>query len=608
MRTARLSLRQTAAIVLFGCSLLWAGQLPARPAESSVEQLWHEAAAAQQAQQYGRAAALYRKILTLEPDLLEAEVNLGLMYQLSGDLHAALACFQRALAKDATLFAPNLMAGLDQLKLDNPEAARPLLERAVTENPRSAEALTGLANSDLQLHRYAEAEARFHEATELNDGRNADAWYGLGATYFSIEKQAEGALGRMNTPFRDVLLGESYQEQGKQAKAIESFKAAIAAAPAVPCVRSLLGFAYLRAGQTDEAEQTFALDWNRESESGCLLGKLGLAAVLARRGNPDEALRTLEKTAEIDHAFVQRNGGLIANDFAHCGASESMRAVIDSTRDEPPAQPERAESYWASGQYARCGTALAGVASPLSAGQLRIQARCAGQLRQDSNVLRATDALLAVNAQDPEGLYWRAQAAGRMGLDALDRATALNPQSASLHILTGDMLRSKGDLAQAEEEHRKAIALQPSFVAAHLGLARDLNADSNSAAAEEELQAVLSSNPDDAEANYLLGELLLNRDDPTHALPLLLKATHAAAEEQPYVHADLSKIYEVQGNKERAIAELKQALPSDQDGSLNYRLGRLYLSVGQRALATEAFRASEKMHQQTNAAALFEKE
>lgn len=605
MRTARQLLRQAAVLVVLGCSLLWAGRLPAQSAEGGVEQLWHQAAAAQQAQQYSRAAALYRKILALEPDLLEAEVNLGLMDQLSGDLHAALACFQHALAKDATLFAPNLMAGLDYLKLDDPQAALPLLERAVAANPRSAEALTGLANSELQLHRYAEAEARFQEATELNNGRNADAWYGLGATYFSMEKQAEGELGRVTTPFRDALLGQSYQEQGKAAKAIESFKAASTAAPAVPCVRSQLGFAYLREGQTDEAERTFALDWN--GKSGCLLGKLGLAAVLAKRGNADEALQTLENAAEIDAAFVRRNVDQIAISFADSGADERMRAVAERSSDTPPAQAELAESYWAAGQYSRCSAALAGATAGLSAAQLQLEARCAALLGQDELVLRATSALLALDGADAEALYWRAQAAGHSGLEALRHAIALNPESASLHVLSGDMLRAKGDVAQAEEEHRKAIALQPSFVAAHLGLARDLNADSNSAGAEEELRAVLLANPDDAEANYLLGELLLDRDDAAGALPLLLRAVHVAQEEQPFVHADLSKIYEAQGDKTRAIAELKQALPADRDGSFYYRLGRLYLSAGERTLADEALRASEKLHQQTNAAALFEK-
>ena len=64
--------------------MTWAGMPPAQSTEASIEQLWHEASAAQQAQQFNRAATVYRKILLLQPGLMEAEVNLGLMYQLTG--------------------------------------------------------------------------------------------------------------------------------------------------------------------------------------------------------------------------------------------------------------------------------------------------------------------------------------------------------------------------------------------------------------------------------------------------------------------------------------------------------------------------------------------
>src|SRR5579862_2088171 len=116
-------------LLLMGCLLLWAGKLPAQSTAASIDQLWRDASAAQKAGQYSQAAALYKKILQLKPDLTEAEVNLGLMEQLTGDLRAAIRSFDRALAKDKTLSAPNLLAGLDYLKLDGPGLALPYLSR-----------------------------------------------------------------------------------------------------------------------------------------------------------------------------------------------------------------------------------------------------------------------------------------------------------------------------------------------------------------------------------------------------------------------------------------------------------------------------------------------
>ena len=202
MQTARLLFRHTLTIALIGCSMIWAGTSPAQSTEVGIEQLWREASAAQQAKQFSRAATLYRKVLQLQPDLTEAEVNLGLMYQLTNDLHSAISCFEHVLIKEPTLYAPNLLTGLDYLKLDSPGDALPYLKRALASNPHSTEALVGLANSYLQLHRYSEAAEQFKQATEMQDGKNADAWYGLGATYLSIEKEAEEGLRQPASPFR----------------------------------------------------------------------------------------------------------------------------------------------------------------------------------------------------------------------------------------------------------------------------------------------------------------------------------------------------------------------------------------------------------------------
>lgn len=131
----------------------------------------------------------------------------------------------------------------------------------------------------------------------------------------------------------------------------------------------------------------------------------------------------------------------------------------------------------------------------------------------------------------------------------------------------GDMLRAKGENTSAAAEYRKATAVAPGFLAAHLGLARAFYSDHRAEEAEQEVRLVLAANPEDAEANYLMGEILVNGPAPAEALAYLQKALHVSPEERPYVHADLSKAYEEQGNRSLAIAELKQAVAIDGDGS-----------------------------------------
>jgi protein O-GlcNAc transferase len=169
------------------------------------------------------------------------------------------------------------------------------------------------------------------------------------------------------------------------------------------------------------------------------------------------------------------------------------------------------------------------------------------------------------------------------------------------------MLRAKGDLSEAASEYKKAIEIKPDFIAAHLGLARDLYSDQKPVETEREVQYVLISSPNDAEANYLMGEVLLGRRALAQALPFLLKGLHALPEEIPYVHADLSTVYEDGGNLEQAITEIKQAVPVDVDGSYYYRLGRLYMKSGNRAAAADALNQAAQLRRTSDAASLFQK-
>jgi tetratricopeptide (TPR) repeat protein len=594
---------RTAVLAVCLLSSIRAEQAPA--SMGSIEQMWAEATAAQQSQQYDRAADLYRKILAIQPNFTEAEVNLGIMLHLAGKPQEAVACFDQVLSKHPDLLGPNLIAGLDDLKLDNPQAALPHLQRAVRLSPENIEARVGLANSYLQLKQYAEALDQFTRATKLNTG-NAEAWYGMGATYLSIEKETESDLHRSASPFRTVLLGESYLQQGQLDKGIGMLSSVVTKSQTVPCARSILGFAYLQQARFADAEQQFDLDWNTRSGEGCLLGKLGIASLDEKKGDTQDALREVSEAAAIDPAFVATNASLYLSSLT-AGGEDSKVAEIPAKQQPEPQVSDDPESDAKKGHYSACVSKLAQKREQLDAPHLRLLCFCSYSTGQDEVVMAASSEILKQLPSDSEALYWRVQSTERLGLAAITRASVLSPDSVSLHALMGDLLQAKGDLTAAATEYRKAIAIKPSFLAAHLGLARTLNSDHKTDEAEQEVRSVLDLSPDDAEANYLMGEILVNRSALANALPFLLKALHAAPEELPYVHADLGKVYEDQGETAKAIAEMKQAVSVDEDGSFYYRLGRLYLKAGDRKSADEAFAMTTKLRNATDAASKFVK-
>jgi hypothetical protein len=64
----------------------------------------------------------------------------------------------------------------------------------------------------------------------------------------------------------------------------------------------------------------------------------------------------------------------------------------------------------------------------------------------------------------------------------------------------------------------------------------------------------------------------------------------------PRIHALLGQVYASRGDTHSAIDEYKLGLPSDDDGSVHYQLGRLYQKTGEATLAAQAFADSKALN------------
>lgn len=589
--------------VLVGLFILRAIAETNSTAQERVEQLWNAALQAQQAQRFDDAINLYTKILTLKPGMIEAELNLGLMYQVKGDLSHALPLFQQVLKASPHLYPPNLLAGLDYLKQGMPDRALPLLDKAVTLNPRDAKAQAGFANSNLQLQRYAVAQQHFQTAVEL-DPKNSDGWYGLGVTYLSIEKQVDSDFRHTRNPYRTLLVAQSELQQGRFPHAADLFQSVLQQHSEIGCTHSLLGLSYLGDGKTDMADHEFRQDWDDNTHQGCLLAKVGLGAEAARRGQTSLAIQNVREASEIDARAVRASFHWVSSYFSEAKLDHPIRqmeAAAEPPKDTLAGPPE---SLFNSGRYTSCTASL--LTAPLKTlqlDQLGLLSRCSSYAAQDKTVLDATAAILAQRPEDAEATYWRILSLERLGLVSLANAAELKPDSVSLHMIFGNTLRSQGNFADAADEYRKAIAVQHSFIPAHLGLAQDLYWDDKRDEAETEVRIVLQANPADPEANYLLGRILLTHD-PDAALEHLTIGLQISSERKPEVHAALSKAYELKGNLGQAIAELDQSLVGDEDGSYHYRLARLLEKTGDRQAAAQALQQSRRIRAQSDAATL----
>ena len=178
--------------------------------------------------------------------------------------------------------------------------------------------------------------------------------------------------------------------------------------------------------------------------------------------------------------------------------------------------------------------------------------------------------------------YWLARSSGELAGEAFARLEAL-PPSAPLHEWRAGLLRDEGRFAESTEEWRQAMALAPA-AAARLRpeLAVTLRLNQDLAGAQAALEEALRDQSDVATTCYLLGDVLLARQQPEAAIPHLEKAVRLDPR-LAHAHGALGRAYALVGRSADAVPHLEQALPVDEDGSLRLQLARAYRAAGRSA-------------------------
>ena len=589
-------------------------------------------ASAQQAQAGGdfqSAAEYYRQAVTLRPAVAELRTNLGLMYYQIGKHDQAAEAFRQALRLKPGLFVPNLFLGLAYVKLKRFTEAIPYLKEA---------ALT--KSTDLQVHfalgqAYAGngktrlASAAYSRATQLDPG-NADAWYHLGVSYLEqVEANARILLTRQkDSAYAQLLMAETFAEQRAFIQAEDAYKKVVAFSKVPAGAQAGYGFVLLNRHDASGAERQLRAEI--ALNPGSLIAKLGEARLHLEQGTTLQAATEIREIAKTDAGFLRANASLFNGGLPRAKRAELQRALDegqvsgdvtqesaalfrDSATGASPVPTPDADSgplrgaslpgrdpikLYARGNYAECDDALASRLQQLPAKDLQILASCAYLTGEYSDALKAAAKLASNAVTEAEGLYWETKSAQKLATQALARASAADPGSPKLHVLLGDIYRQQKAFPDAEQEYRKALAVRPEDSGALFGLSLALLADGQNDEALAVAQASLEKNPDDPELNAVMGEILCVRNDFSGAEPYLKKSLKTKPEFVSHVHALLGNVYAKTNRTRQAIAELKLGLVSDKDGSLHYQIARLYLKVGDRDSAKQAFDVSKRLQQE----------
>lgn len=448
-----------AALLLFALTLA----VPARgeQSEGSLQEAFHAGQAALRSGHAEQAVVEFKKVLALDPTLVEAKINLGLAYHQEGHYKDAAKCLAGAARERPNLLGPAVIAGMDYMKLRLPAEAVPLLSQAIRLDPTNADAHRGLAAAYKQLDDCPRASEQFRSLAELNPDKQ-DALFKLGHEYLELAAALayRGARIYPNSAWGHRFLGDLLLQRDRPKDAAEEYRKALAIDPNEPGLRTAIADALQRNGDQAGAQAQLRLQ-NSESER-----------------SPSDPLTKGRTAFENGHYEVAE--------------SELGKAAGTNSINEEA-------SYWLARTYLAEGAAAYAELERLYPESWR------------SYELRG------------EGFALRGQ--HRQAEEAFRRALELKPDSADLHDALGEAFVEDHQYEEAETEFQNALQLDPERTHTLYWLGRLYVQQHETEKAIPYLRRALKHDPDLAEASSLLGTAYVRLGRYADAVPVLRKAS-----------------------------------------------------------------------------------
>src|SRR6202140_5299673 len=528
--------------------------------EQEVELSFHDGQAALRQGDFVRATEEFKKVLTLEPSLLEAQVNLGLAYQGLLQYDLAVRYLEKALRERPNLLSLNVVVGMDYLKLGSPEKASPFLQHALKLDPSNRDAHEAMTLYYLSQENFRGAAVEFHQIAAL-DSDKAEAWFKLGHEYLDLAARLayRGARLYRESAWGHRFLGDTLLQRNRWEDAAQEYRKALDIEPRQPGLHTLLGEAYLHAGKLEEAETEFQLDLQLDSRNE--LAWFGLANLQLAKGQAKEALASVGKVWQISPEFLKLRPEFPSIELTKETAQASISRLLD--QPEGPArhfllaglyafmsENELSERQWKSFQndfskwqqasratpqthanpdpckahlYSRCIASLQTAKHPTDSAQLLL-GKTYFTLQQYE---RAAGALAQVHGDanvNAETSYWLERTYQALGAEAYARLEDSFPDSWRIHQLRAEGFAIRRDLNDAIKEYQAALRLRPDEAELHEALGEFYLDNHNDGDAQSELEKAVTLDPSRTKALYLLGRLYVLDRENEKAVPYLQRA------------------------------------------------------------------------------------
>ena len=597
--------------------------------EGQVEGFFRAGQEALKQGQFARAAEEFKKVLALDPSLVEAEVNLGLAYQSLFEYDFAVRLLEKALRERPNLLGPTVIVGMDYLKLGSPEKATPFLRQALKLDPSNREARQALASCYLGQENFRSAAEEFRQVAVL-DSDKSEAWFKLGHEYLDLAARLayRGAHLYRESAWGHRFLGDLLFQRSRWEDAVQEYRKALSADPRQPGLHTSLGQAYLHAQKLEDAETEFHLEL--KLDSGNELAWLGLANSQLAKGQATAALESLGKVWEISPEFL-----VVQREFPSIELPQQAKASLSRVQDEPEGPAKHfllaalytttnesalSDRQWKSFQadfsaWQQAPNAAVGTRADQDPCKAHRYSRCVDSLQTrkhltDSERLLlgkthftlqqyepAADALAqvpGVTNENAEASYWLARTYQALGAEAYARLEESFPGSWRTHQLRADGYALRQDLDGALKEFHAALQLRPNESELHEALGELYLVNHSDDDAQSELERALALDPSRTHALYLLGRFYVQKRENEKALSYLQRALRLQPD-LAEASGLLGTAYVRLGQFANAIPKLKKAAPTDHYGNVHYQLYLAYRKLGQAELAQKALARSQDL-------------
>jgi tetratricopeptide (TPR) repeat protein len=307
------------------------------------ERLFESAMAAQQRGDFPAAIRDYQKLLELNPNMVDARVNLGAALAHAGRFDEAIAQYRLALASTPDNSAVRRNLGLAYYKKGDLADAVHEFQEIRKVQPKDAQLAILLGDSEVKLGKGADAVVMLLPL-EADNESNPDFQYVLGAALVQSGRPREG-IPRLEKMAASTHSADAYLLAGATLLDIRQFErarvdleAALVLDSKLPHIYSLTGTARDKTGDVAQAEIAF-----REAlriDSNDFDANLYLGAILFKRRNVDQAKPHLEKALQLNPASSMARYEVAmwkSNSGQYEDAAKDLEAVIkeDPTWLEP---------------------------------------------------------------------------------------------------------------------------------------------------------------------------------------------------------------------------------------------------------------------------------